>query len=137
MSPNIANRMTNKGFAYPDENDIIQLRKGFRLTSSGYLSRGSLLYIIETVQDLYNENDPAEALSAKAAHILFNIIISHPFIDGNKRTAFGAADLFLRLNTYFIKVDPEEGQSLIVKIAAGGVVEDAVRKWTRQHLKKL
>jgi hypothetical protein len=30
--------------------------------SDGYLSRGSLLYIIETVQDLYNENDLVEAL---------------------------------------------------------------------------
>jgi death-on-curing protein len=86
---------------------------------------------------LYNENDLEEALPAKAAHVLFNIIISHPFIDGNKRTAFGAADLFLRLNKHFIKVDPEEGQSLIIKIATGRVVEDTVRKWTRQHFKKI
>ena len=54
--------MTSSSFAYPDENDIIQLRKGFKLMSDGYLSRGSLLYIIETVQDLYNENDLVEAL---------------------------------------------------------------------------
>ena len=124
-------------FAYPDEGDILQLRKAFKLTSDGYLSKGSLLYIIETVRDLYNEYDSAEALVAKAAPILFNIVASHPFIDGNKRTAFGTADLFLRLNGYFIKVDPEEGQIFIVQIANEKAVEDNVRRWIRQHLKKL
>jgi death-on-curing protein len=123
--------------AYPDESDIIQLRKGFMLTSDGYLSRGSLLYIVETVQDLYNEYDASDALAAKAAHILLHIAAAHPFVDGNKRTAFGTADIFLRLNGYFLKVDAQEGQSFIVKIAAGEVVEDSVRKWTRQRLKKL
>ena len=129
--------MTNSNVIYPNESDIIQLRKGFTLTSDGYLSRGSLLYIIEIVQDLYNEHDALDALAAKAAHILFNIATAHPFIDGNKRTAFGTADIFLRLNGHFLKVDAQEGQSFIVKIATGEVVEDSVRKWTRQRLKKL
>jgi death-on-curing family protein len=80
------------------------------------LSRGSLLYIIEAVQDLYNEYDASDALTAKAAHNLFNIATAHPFIDGNKRTAFGTADIILRLNGHFLKVDVQEGQSFIVKI---------------------
>lgn len=137
MCANIDEFVTDRTFAYPDESDIIQLRKGFNLTSDGYLSKGSLLYILETVQDLYNENGLVDALAAKAAHILFNIVASHPFIDGNKRTAFGTANLFLRLNGHFIKVAPEEGQVFIVKIAAGKVAGDRVREWVRQSLKKL
>jgi death on curing protein len=129
--------LTNSNVVYPNESDIIHLRKGFTLTSAGYLSRGSLLYIIETVQDLYNEYDAPDSLAAKAAHILFNIATAHPFIDGNKRTAFGTADIFLRLNGHFLKVDAQEGQNFIVKIATSEVVEDSVRKWTRQRLKKL
>ena len=129
--------MTNRNIVYPKESDIIRLRKGFKLKSDGYLSKGSLLYIIETVPDLYNEYDPEDALAAKAANILFNIATAHPFIDGNKRTAFGTADIFLRLNGYFIKVEALEGQCFIVKVTTGEVVEDSVRKWTRQHLKKL
>jgi death-on-curing protein len=137
MGPSIDDLLTNGNVIYPNESDIVQLRKGLMLTSSGYLSRGSLLYIIETVQDLCNECEFADALVAKAAYILFNIATTHPFIDGNKRTAFGTADMFLRLNGYFLEVEAQEGQSLIVKIAAGEVVEDSVRKWTRQRLKKL
>jgi death-on-curing protein len=79
----------------------------------------------------------SDKLAAKAAYILFRIATAHPFIDGNKRTAFGTADIFLRLNGHFLKVDAREGQSFVVRIATGKVVEGSVRKWTRQRLKKL
>lgn len=85
--------MTND-IVYPDEGDVLQLREGFKLTSHGYLSKGSFLYILDTVRDLYNEEGVLEALAAKAAYLLFNIVTSHPFIDGNKRTAYGTADIF-------------------------------------------
>lgn len=128
----------NRSFVYPTADDIIRLRKGFRLTANGYLSKGSLLYILETAQDLSNNEDHEEALAAKAAYILFNIIVAHPFIDGNKRTAFGTADVFLRLNGYSIRTDADDGMKFVVKIAAGDVEEiKKVRKWIRQHLKKL
>jgi prophage maintenance system killer protein len=80
-------------FVYPSEDDVIKLRKGFRLTADGYLSKSSLHYVLETVQDLSGK-DYEEALVARATYILFNIITTHPFIDGNKRTAFGTADVF-------------------------------------------
>jgi death-on-curing protein len=126
----------SRSFVYPSEDDIIRLRKGFRLTADGYLSKGSLLYVLQTVPDL-SSKDREEALAAKAAYILFNIITTHPFIDGNKRTAFGAADVFLRLNGYSLRVAAEDGLGFVVKIAAGKVEETEVRKWIRQHLKKL
>ena len=128
----------NRSFVYPTEDDIIKLRKGFRLTADGYLSKGSLLYILETAQDLSNKEDYEEALAAKAAHILFSIIVAHPFIDGNKRTAFGTADIFLRLNGYSIKIDADDGMKFVVKIAAGDVEEiEKAKDWIRQHLKNL
>ena len=33
------------------------------------------------------------------------VIRNHPFIDGNKRVAFFATDVFLRLNGWYIEVD--------------------------------
>jgi death-on-curing family protein len=122
---------------YPDEDDILQLREGFKLTSQGYLSKGSFLYILDTARDLYNEEGFLEALAAKAAYFLFNIVTSHPFIDGNKRTAYGAADIFLRLNGYHINVNPKIGEEFIVEMATGEFDEVKVRKWIKQHLKKL
>jgi len=122
---------------YPDEDDILQLRKGFELSSHGYLSKGSFRYILDTVHDLYNEQSFEEALIAKAAYILFNIVISHPFIDGNKRTAYGAANIFLRVNGYRISVCAKTGTQFIARLATGQFDEAKVQTWIRQHLKKL
>lgn len=37
-------------------------------------------------------------ISEQAAAYLYHIAMNHPFIDGNKRTAFAVMDTFLRLN---------------------------------------
>jgi death-on-curing protein len=37
-------------------------------------------------------------LTEEAAALLESLLINHPFVDGNKRTAFAACDVFLRLN---------------------------------------
>jgi death-on-curing protein len=34
----------------------------------------------------------------EAAALLESLLINHPFVDGNKRTAFAACDVFLRIN---------------------------------------
>lgn len=122
---------------YPEEGDILLLRKNFNLVSDGYLSRGKMSYILDSVRDMYNKRKDDDLLAAKAAFILFQIISSHPFIDGNKRTAYGTADFFLRLNGYCIKVEPEEALEFIVQIATGRPDELPVRQWVKQHLKKI
>lgn len=127
----------NTNIVYPNEDDIVLLRKGFKLVADGFLSKGKMSYILDSVQDIYNKREDADLLAAKAAFILFQIISSHPFIDGNKRTAYGMADFFLRLNGYCIKVEPEKALEFIVQIATGRIDETTVRKWVRQHLKKL
>ena len=37
---------------------------------------------------------------AEAAALLESLAINHPFVDGNKRIAFAAMDVFLRINGY-------------------------------------
>ena len=39
---------------------------------------------------------------AEAAALMESLAMNHPFVDGNKRVAFAAADVFLRLNGYRI-----------------------------------
>jgi death on curing protein len=39
---------------------------------------------------------------AEAAALLESLLVNHPFVDGNKRTAFAVADIFLRLNGHRI-----------------------------------
>jgi death-on-curing family protein len=89
---------------YLSEDDILLLRKNFKLVADGYLSKSSLSYILHTARDIHKERKSEDSLAAKAAFILFHIISSHPFVDGNKRTAYGTADIFLRLNGYSIEI---------------------------------
>lgn len=42
----------------------------------------------------------------EAAALLESLLINHPFVDGNKRVAFAACDVFLRINGWRIQADP-------------------------------
>ena len=44
-----------------------------------------------------------EDILAEAAALLASLAINHPFIDGNKRIAYAAADVFLRINGWRLK----------------------------------
>ena len=45
-----------------------------------------------------------------------SLIINHPFIDGNKRIAFAAMDVFLRMNGYQLMVDSNRIYSKIMDL---------------------
>jgi len=45
-----------------------------------------------------------------------SLIINHPFIDGNKRVAFAAMDVFLRMNDYRLFVDLNRSYSKIMDL---------------------
>jgi death-on-curing protein len=45
-----------------------------------------------------------------------SLIINHPFIDGNKRIAFAAMDVFLRMNGYQLMVDSNRIHSKIMDL---------------------
>lgn len=42
---------------------------------------------------------------AEAAALMESLAINHPFVDGNKRIAFAATDIFLRINGYRINCE--------------------------------
>lgn len=49
-----------------------------------------------------------------AAALFESLLINHAFVDGNKRIAFFAADVFLRLNGWKLNVTADEGEKFIV-----------------------
>jgi death-on-curing protein len=48
-----------------------------------------------------------EDVIEEAAALLESLLVNHPFVDGNKRTAFAACDVFLRINGWQIRAEPE------------------------------
>ena len=77
----------------------------------------------------YGEPDAA----ALAASLAFGIARNHPFVDGNKRTAFVAAAAFLEINGYRFGASEADVVVTFVALAAGDVSEAALADWFRAN----
>jgi death-on-curing protein len=79
-------------------------------------------------QDLYP--DPVD----KAAAIFESIVSNHPFVDGNKRTAYVLLRLILKRNQLDINVDQDVKYDFVIKAAKGELTFDKIRAWIRNNL---
>lgn len=82
--------------------------------------------------NLANCEDPDVA--ALAAAYGYGISRNHPFLDGNKRTAFVAVELFLLLNGHVLEANDADCVMIMLKVAAGDVSEAEFAHWLRQHI---
>jgi death-on-curing protein len=71
---------------------------------------------------------------ALAAAYAFGIARNHPFFDGNKRTAWVFARLFLALNGLALRFAPEDAIRAMLALAAGELGEEAIADWFRQRV---
>jgi death-on-curing protein len=70
-----------------------------------------------------------------AAAYGFGIARNHPFVDGNKRTAFVAVELFLALNGFELQADDADCVLTLLALAGGELDEAAFAAWVRSHLR--
>ena len=77
----------------------------------------------------YGTPDAAELAASYGCGIARN----HPFIDGNKRTAFVAVELFLMLNGHELTADDTDCVLTMLDVAAGTLNEAAFAQWLREH----
>ncbi len=80
--------------------------------------------------DYYND------LHEMAAALFESLLINHPFIDGNKRVAFFATDIFLRLNGCKFEVNAQPAhQFLIGLLEAGQCDYEHLLPWVQESVK--
>lgn len=75
----------------------------------------------------YGESDPF----VLAASYAYGIARNHPFVDGNKRTAWVMARLFLKLNGVALAFDKADAIRTMLALAAGELEEDGFANWLR------
>ena len=80
----------------------------------------------------YAEPDAADLAAAYG----FGIARNHPFVDGNKRTAFVAVELFLDLNDFELTAGDADCVLTMLAVAAGQMQEADFARWLRQHSRK-
>lgn len=78
----------------------------------------------------YGDDDPANLAAAYA----FGVARNHPFADGNKRTAWVLARLFLAMNGHRLAFTAEDAIVMVLALAAGELSEDQVADWFRVRL---
>ncbi|HWD37011.1 MAG TPA: type II toxin-antitoxin system death-on-curing family toxin [Casimicrobiaceae bacterium] len=77
-----------------------------------------------------------DVFAVAAAHG-FGIARNHPFVDGNKRTAFVAVELFLELNGELLTADDQACVLTMLTVAAGDIDEPAFAAWIREQSRAL
>ena len=76
-----------------------------------------------------------DGLIEEATALLESLAANHPFVDGNKRVAFVATDLFLRLNGYSIDCDADEANRFIRNILEDRQDRfERIRNWLKAHV---
>lgn len=76
-----------------------------------------------------NVTDPFRLAAAYA----FGIAKNHPFADGNKRAAFIAAGVFLRINGVSLNADRAEAVMVMLDLASGEISESQFAEWLRKN----
>ncbi|MEG4088557.1 type II toxin-antitoxin system death-on-curing family toxin [Microcoleus sp. Pol12B4] len=63
-------------------------------------------------------------IAEQAAAYLYHIAMNHPFIDGNKRSAFAVTDTFLRLNGCALNLTDDRAYDLVMRVAPGTMTKE-------------
>jgi death-on-curing protein len=78
-------------------------------------------------RDLYND------LFKKTAALFESLILNHPFVDGNKRTAISAAALFVQLNGLKLDVANDELERFPLHVVKTRPPLTQIAKWFREN----
>ena len=75
------------------------------------------------------------SLSEQAAALMQSLAGNPAFVDGNKRVAFAATAVFLRMNGYVLRGDVDEAERFLIDgVIVGRAEIAAIAEWLEQHL---
>jgi len=75
-------------------------------------------------------------IPAMAAAYLFHLCRNHPFVDGNKRVALTATEVFLALNGFCLALDDDEVETVVVSLASGRTTKEGLTRWIAERIRK-
>lgn len=84
--------------------------------------------------NLFSYGQPPPDLADLAAAYAYGLAKNHPFLDGNKRTAFVICRLFLLVNGRDLSTDKEDRYFTFMKLSEGELEEKQLAAWIRDQL---
>ena len=115
--------------------NVIQIKRYSPKETIGVIDKNALSMAVNQPKQHIFGKDLYPDVFSKAAVLLRNLIKKHPFHNANKRTAFLAAYIFLKLNGYSLKMENQEVVGFVVKIATYQGEFDELKEATTDVLK--
>ena len=100
----------------------------------GVRDPGMLSSALARPRNTFAYTQPKPDLATLAAAYAFGVIKNHPFVDGNKRTAYVLCRTFLKLNGKDIDATEVEKYQTVVAVADGSLSEEQFAEWIRSKL---
>ncbi len=73
----------------------------------------------------------------KASALIHSLVLNHPFVDGNKRTATASMLVFLEINGLTLKVGQKELLKTVLKIESKDMDIEEIADWLKKNSKSL
>jgi len=102
--------------------------------SNGIRDKGLLLSALARPYATFDQQDLYPTAVEKAAAVFESIIINHPFIDGNKRTAYVLLRLTLLDFDLDILASQNEKYEMSIAASKGELGIEEIKKWIQEKL---
>jgi death on curing protein len=73
-------------------------------------------------------------IASQAAAYLYHLAKNHPFVDGNKRTAFAVMEAFLGLNGYNLILDNAATYQLVIQVAQSEISKEDLTEFLARSI---
>jgi death-on-curing protein len=103
--------------------------------SSGIRDREILESAINRPYHTFDQNDLYPLPVDKAAAIFESLISNHPFVDGNKRTAYVVMRLLLLESNLDIYATQNEKYEFVMRAAKAEIKFDQIREWLTKYVR--
>ncbi len=100
--------------------------------ASGILDAGKLSSALARPKHIYNYN-PNTNLYELASALGWGLVKNHPFVDGNKRTAFVVMAVFLKVNGIELIASEAEVVKVMLALASGKMSEKQLCMWLEEN----
>ena len=116
---------------------ILELHRQIISQSGGSLGIrdiGALESALAQPKMTFDKKELYQTLQEKAAALAFSLSSNHPFVDGNKRVAHAAMEVFLFLNGHEISAPVDEQEELFLKLANGKLTRQELSEWLKRKV---
>lgn len=103
--------------------------------ATGIRDLGALESALAQPRATFGGTDLHVTVVQKAAALGFSLTLNHPFVDGNKRAAHAAMEVFLMLNGLELIGTVDEHERLMLDLADGRISREQLATWIEQRVR--